>query len=41
MAQRAGSKKTIEIKGASQVVMISHPEAIVKLIEEAATTPTT
>jgi pimeloyl-ACP methyl ester carboxylesterase len=37
MAQRAGSKKTVEIKGASHVVMISHPEPLVKLIEEAVT----
>jgi pimeloyl-ACP methyl ester carboxylesterase len=40
MAQRANSKKTVEIKGASHVVMISHPAALVKLIEEAAATPT-
>jgi pimeloyl-ACP methyl ester carboxylesterase len=36
MAERAGSKKTVEIKGASHVVMMSHPEALVKLIDEAA-----
>ena len=36
MAQRAGAKKIVEIKGASHVVMISHPEALVKLIDEAA-----
>jgi pimeloyl-ACP methyl ester carboxylesterase len=40
MAQRAGSKKTVEVKGASHVVMISHPEPVVKLIEEAATATT-
>ena len=40
MAKRAGGKKIVEIDGASHVVMISHPEALVKLIEEgtAATT---
>lgn len=36
MAERAGAKKTIAIKGASHVVMISHPDALVRLIEEAA-----
>jgi len=38
MAKRAGSKETIAVKGASHVVMISHPNAVVKLIEHAATT---
>jgi pimeloyl-ACP methyl ester carboxylesterase len=37
LAQRASSKKTVEVKGASHVVMISHPDAVAKLIEEAAT----
>lgn len=37
MAQRASSKKTVEVKGASHVVMISHAPAVAKLIEEAAT----
>lgn len=36
MAQRAGAKQTIEIKGASHVVMVSHPGAVAKLIYEAA-----
>jgi pimeloyl-ACP methyl ester carboxylesterase len=40
MAKRAGGKKIVEIDGASHVVMISHPEALVKLIEEAATATT-
>jgi len=40
MAKRAGGKKIIEIDGASHVVMISHPEALVKLIEEASTAST-
>jgi pimeloyl-ACP methyl ester carboxylesterase len=36
MAQRANSKKTVEIKGSSHVVMISHPDALVVLIDAAA-----
>jgi pimeloyl-ACP methyl ester carboxylesterase len=36
MAQRAGSKRTVEIKGASHVVMISHPQPLARLIDEAA-----
>lgn len=36
LAQRASSKKTVEVKGASHVVMISHADAVAKLIEEAA-----
>ena len=36
MARRAGSKRTVEVKGASHVVMILHPEVLVKLIDEAA-----
>ena len=39
MAKRAGSKKTVVIKGASHVVMISHPDALVKLINEAVVSP--
>lgn len=35
MAQRASSKKTVEIRGASHVVMLTHPEALVQLIGEA------
>jgi pimeloyl-ACP methyl ester carboxylesterase len=38
MAQRAGSRKTVEIKGASHVVMVSHPSAVASLIEQAAAT---
>ncbi len=38
MAERAGSKKTIAIEGASHVIMISHPDAVAQLIEEAAMT---
>lgn len=37
MARRAGSKKTVAIEGASHVVMISHPQAVAKLIIAAAT----
>jgi pimeloyl-ACP methyl ester carboxylesterase len=36
MARRAGAKDVVEVKGASHVVMVSHPEAVVKVIEEAA-----
>jgi pimeloyl-ACP methyl ester carboxylesterase len=36
MAQRAGARRAIEVKGASHVVMISHPDVLVKLIDEAA-----
>ncbi|MBI1282600.1 MAG: alpha/beta fold hydrolase [Anaerolineaceae bacterium] len=38
MAERAGSKNTIAIDGASHVVMISHPSRVAQLIEEAAMT---
>lgn len=36
MADRAKSRKTIAVQGASHVVMISHPGEVTKLIEEAA-----
>jgi len=36
MAQRAGARKTVEIKGGSHVVMTSHPDEIALLVEEAA-----
>jgi pimeloyl-ACP methyl ester carboxylesterase len=36
MAKRAGSKEVVEIRGASHVVMVSNPNAVVKLIEDAA-----
>jgi len=36
MAQRAKSRKTVEVKGASHVVMVSHPDAVAKIIERAA-----
>lgn len=36
MAKRAGAKETIEVKGASHVVMISHPREVVAMIEKAA-----
>ena len=35
MAKRAGAKETVEIKGSSHVVMMSHPDALVKLIDDA------
>lgn len=36
MAGRAKSKKTIAVKGASHVVMISHPDKVANIISEAA-----
>jgi len=34
MAERAGAKRTITVRGASHVVMVSHPEVVANLIEE-------
>ncbi|MCI9866861.1 alpha/beta hydrolase [Rhizobium skierniewicense] len=36
MAERAGSKRTVVVEGASHVVMVSQPQAVADLIEEAA-----
>ncbi|WP_315388029.1 alpha/beta hydrolase [uncultured Stenotrophomonas sp.] len=36
MAERAHARETVVIKGASHVVMVSHPDAVVALIEKAA-----
>lgn len=36
MAQRARARETVEIKGASHVVMVSHPVQVAQLIERAA-----
>jgi pimeloyl-ACP methyl ester carboxylesterase len=36
MAERAVSKQTVEVKGASHVVMVTHPDALVNLIDAAA-----
>ena len=36
MAERAGSRKTTVIKGASHVPMMSHPQAVADIIEQAA-----
>lgn len=36
MAERASSRKTIAVAGASHVVMLSHPKQVARLIEEAA-----
>ncbi|HEY8356606.1 MAG TPA: alpha/beta hydrolase [Ramlibacter sp.] len=36
MAERAGSKRTVVVEGASHVVMVSQPHAVAELIEEAA-----
>jgi pimeloyl-ACP methyl ester carboxylesterase len=37
MAERAQSKQTVVVNGASHVVMVSHPREVAKLIETAAT----
>jgi pimeloyl-ACP methyl ester carboxylesterase len=39
MAERAGSRRTVEIAGASHVVGMSHPAETVQMILEAATAP--
>jgi pimeloyl-ACP methyl ester carboxylesterase len=36
MAERAHSKETVVVKGASHVVMVSHPDKVAKIIEDAA-----
>lgn len=36
LAKRANSKETVAVKGASHVVMVSHPDAVAKIIEHAA-----
>jgi pimeloyl-ACP methyl ester carboxylesterase len=36
MARRAKAKEAIEVRGASHVVMISHPAEVAALIERAA-----
>jgi pimeloyl-ACP methyl ester carboxylesterase len=36
MAERAHSRKKVEVKGASHVVMVSHPAAVASLIKDAA-----
>jgi pimeloyl-ACP methyl ester carboxylesterase len=36
MAERAHAKQSVEVKGASHVVMVSHPDAVAKVIESAA-----
>lgn len=36
MAERAHAKKTVAVKGASHVVMVSHPHEVAALIEDAA-----
>jgi pimeloyl-ACP methyl ester carboxylesterase len=37
MANRASSKETIVVNGASHVVMVSHPDAVAEIVEHAAT----
>jgi len=39
MANRANSKETVVVNGASHVVMVSHSDAIANLIDRAATAP--
>ncbi len=39
MAERAGARKTVVVDGASHVVMLSHPDKVASLIEEAASAP--
>jgi pimeloyl-ACP methyl ester carboxylesterase len=39
MARRAGAHETLVVKGASHVVMVSHPAEVAQLIERAAKTP--
>jgi pimeloyl-ACP methyl ester carboxylesterase len=36
MAERAGSRRTVEVAGASHVVGMSHPSELIELILEAA-----
>lgn len=36
MAERAHARKAVTVKGASHVVMVSHPSAVAELIEQAA-----
>ncbi|MBE9182267.1 alpha/beta hydrolase [Oculatella sp. LEGE 06141] len=38
MAERANSKETVVVNGASHVVMVSHPDAVFEIIDQAATT---
>ena len=38
MARRAHAKEVVEINGASHLVMVSHPDTVAKVIEEAAET---
>jgi pimeloyl-ACP methyl ester carboxylesterase len=40
MAKRAGAKKTVEVKGASHVVMVSHPAEVATLVHDAAVATT-
>src|SRR5262249_34118261 len=39
MAQRAGAKETVEVPGASHVVMVSHPDAVAGIIRTAGGSP--
>ena len=35
MAERAGARRTVEIRGASHVVGISHPDEVASLVRDA------
>jgi pimeloyl-ACP methyl ester carboxylesterase len=39
MARRAGAVETVEVRGASHVVMVSHPDEVAEMIERAALAP--
>ena len=39
MAERASAKRIVEVNGASHMVMTSHPEQVVKMIDQAAMSP--
>ena len=41
MAERAGSRQTVAVKGASHVVMISHPDEVAEMIHQSALAYTT
>ena len=36
MADRAKARKTVEVEGASHALMVSHPDAVASIIEDAA-----
>ncbi|MFC7758871.1 hypothetical protein ACFQY4_13400 [Catellatospora bangladeshensis] len=40
MAQRAGAKESVAVDGASHVVMVSQPDRVAQVIQNAAATAT-